>query len=86
MRVSRQIFDTKNTDRVSLWYRHGNYREIPTNTDQKIPIRDATLTNTLTWVYTNTLMWELIGTVTWVYTNTITWELNRYGPDRTGPD
>ncbi len=49
---------------------------------------------TLTWVNTNTLMWELIGTVTrvntntltweligtvmWVYTNTLTWELNRY--------
>ena len=35
--------------------------------------------NGLTWVYTNTLTWELIGTVTWVYTNTLTWELNRYG-------
>ena len=48
------------------------------------------------WVYTNSPTWELIGnktptwkrigTVTWVYTNTLTWELNRYRPDRTGPD
>ncbi len=38
----------------------------------------------LTWVYTNTPTWELIGTVTWVYTNTRTRELNRYG--RTRPD
>ena len=29
----------------------------------------------LTWVYTNTLTWELNGPVTWVYTNTLTWEL-----------
>jgi hypothetical protein len=48
------------------------------------------------WVYTNSPTWELIGnntptwkcigTVTWVYTNTLTRELNRYRPDRTGPD
>ena len=29
--------------------------------------------NGLTWVYTNTPTWELIGTVTWVYTNTLTY-------------
>ncbi len=40
----------------------------------------------LTWVNTNTPTWERIGTVTWVYTNTLKRELNRYGPDRTGPD
>ncbi len=40
--------------------------------------------NGLTWVYTNTPTWELIGTDTWVYTNTLTEELNRYR--RTGPD
>ena len=54
------------------------------------------LTYTLMWVYTNRPTWELIGTntptwerigtVTWVYTNTLTRELNRYRPDRTGPD
>ncbi len=44
------------------------------------------LIGTVTWVNTNTLTWELIGTVMWVYTNKPTWELNRYGPDRTGPD
>jgi hypothetical protein len=43
LRGSRQIFDTENTDRVSLRYRYGKYREIPTDTDRKIPIRDATL-------------------------------------------
>ena len=48
--------------------------------------------NGLTWVYTNTPTWELVGTVTWVYTNTLTEELKRYirtRPDRTdqtGPD
>ena len=35
---------TESTDRVFLRYRYGNYREIPTDTNQKIPIRDATLT------------------------------------------
>ena len=42
---------------------------------------------TLLLHYANTPTWELIGTVTWVYTNTRMWELNRYGrtgPD--GPD
>jgi hypothetical protein len=38
-----QIFDTENTDRVFLRYRFGKYREIPTDTDRKIPIRDTTL-------------------------------------------
>jgi len=38
-----RIYETKNTDRVFLWYWYGNYREIPTDTNQKIPIRDATL-------------------------------------------
>ncbi len=28
-----------------------------------------TLKKTITWVNTNTLMWELMGTVTWVNTN-----------------
>ena len=43
LRGSRQNFDTENTDQVFLRYRYGKYREIPTDTDQKIPIRDATL-------------------------------------------
>jgi hypothetical protein len=36
------------------------------------------LIGTVTWVHTNTLMWELIGKdngLSWVYTNTPTWEL-----------
>ena len=35
------------TDRVSRWYRYGNYQEILTNTNQKIPIRYTTLVFTL---------------------------------------
>ncbi len=30
-------------DRDFLWYRYGKYREIPTDTDRKIPIRYTTL-------------------------------------------
>ncbi len=33
----------KCTDRDFLWYRYGKYREIPTDTNQKIPIRYTTL-------------------------------------------
>ncbi len=39
LRGSRQSFDTENTDRVFLRYRYGKCREIPTNTDWKIPTR-----------------------------------------------
>ncbi len=38
-----RIYDTESTDRVFLWYRYGNYREIPTDTDRKIPTRYTTL-------------------------------------------
>jgi hypothetical protein len=38
-----RIYDTKNTERVFLRYRYGNYREIPTDADQKIPTRYTTL-------------------------------------------
>jgi len=31
--------------------------------------------NTLLWVYTKTLTWELIGTIRWIHTNTLMWEL-----------
>ena len=31
--------------------------------------------NTLSWVYTKTPTWELIGTVRWIHTNTLMWEL-----------
>ncbi len=34
-----RIYDTESTDRVFLRYRYGNYREIPTDTDRKIPTR-----------------------------------------------
>jgi len=43
---SRQFFDTENTDRVFLQYRYGEYREIPTDTDRKIPTRYTTLVPT----------------------------------------
>ena len=43
MRGSRQSFDTENTDIVFLRYRYCKYREIPTDTDRKIPTRYATL-------------------------------------------
>jgi hypothetical protein len=33
----------KCTDRDFFWYRYGKYREIPTDTDRKIPIRYTTL-------------------------------------------
>ncbi len=38
-----RIYDTESTDRVFLRHRYGNYREIPTDTDQKIPTRYTTL-------------------------------------------
>ncbi len=37
------IYDTESTDRVFLRYRYGNYQEILTDTDQKIPTRYTTL-------------------------------------------
>ncbi len=40
------------------------------------------LIGTVMWANTTILTWELIGTVTWVYTNKLTWELNRYRPDQ----
>ena len=43
LRGSHQSFDTENTDRVFLRYRYGKYREIPTDTNRKIPTRYATL-------------------------------------------
>jgi hypothetical protein len=43
LRGSRQIIDTENTDRVFLRYRYGKYREIPTDTDRKIPTQYTTL-------------------------------------------
>jgi len=46
LRGSRQFFDTENTDRVFLRYRYGKYREIPTDTDRKIPTRYTTLNKT----------------------------------------
>ncbi len=38
-----RIYDTESTNQVFLWYRYGNYQEIPTDTDQKIPTRYTTL-------------------------------------------
>ncbi len=31
--------------------------------------------NTITWVYTKTPTWELIGTVRWIHIDTLMWEL-----------
>ena len=37
------VHNTESTNRDILWYRYGKYREIPTDTDQKIPIWYTTL-------------------------------------------
>ncbi len=37
------VRNTESIDRDILWYRYGKYREIPTDTDQKIPIWYTTL-------------------------------------------
>jgi hypothetical protein len=41
--VSAKKMIPKCTDRDFLWYRYGKYQEIPTDTNQKIPIRCTTL-------------------------------------------
>ncbi len=38
-----RIYDTESTNRVFLRYRYGNYQEIPTDADRKIPTQYTTL-------------------------------------------
>jgi hypothetical protein len=47
-----RIYDTESTDRVFLRYRYGNYREIPTDTDRKIPTWYTSLDFSVTVVQT----------------------------------